>query len=79
MRDDQINDSKIKSMIVEIQSRMRERDPYWGNWEVSGREAIVCVDASSLAFGATIQVKGDIIEDSSWLRSEASSHINITS
>lgn len=75
--DDQIDDSRIESMIAEILSRVRERDPSRGNWEVSSREATVWVDASSLAFGAAIEVGGDTIEDASWLRSEASTHINI--
>lgn len=75
--DDQIKDSRIESMIAEVLSRVREEDPSRGNWEVSGREATVWVDASSLAFGAAIEVKGDIIEDASWLRSDTSSHINI--
>lgn len=48
-------------------------------WEVSNREATVWVDVSSVAFNSAIVVKGDIIEDASWLRSEASSHINIAS
>lgn len=75
--DDPINDSRIESMVAEILSRVRESDPSRGNWEVSGKEATVWVDASSLAFGAAIEVEGDIVEDASWLRSEGSTHINI--
>ena len=75
--DDPINDSRIESMITEILSRVLERDPSRGNWEVSGEEATVWVDASSLAFGAAIEVEGNVVEDASWLRSKGSSHINI--
>lgn len=52
-------------------------DPAHGRWDVAGEEATLWVDASSLAFGAVIEVNGEVIEDACWLRRNESFHINL--
>ena len=75
--DERFDDRAVNAMIADILNRVRENDPARGRWEVNSKEATVWVDASSLAFGASVEVGGHIIEDASWLRPENSSHINI--
>ena len=44
---------------------------------MTGDEAVIWVDASSLALGAALEVDGEIIEDGCWLRPSESAHINM--
>lgn len=46
-------------------------------WDVTGDEAVLWVDASSLALGAALEVDGKIVEDASWLRQDECAHINL--
>ncbi|XP_043227746.1 uncharacterized protein LOC122384429 [Amphibalanus amphitrite] len=64
-------------MVSETLKRVRASDPAQGRWDVTGSEAVVWVDASSIALGAVLEVGGDVIEDASWLRKSTDSHINL--
>ncbi len=75
--DDEVNDSSLHSMLVETLKRVKNSDPARGRWDVTGDEAILWVDASSLALGAVLEVNGEIVEDASWLRRNECSHINL--
>ena len=75
--DDVISDQALRVMLNEISSRLREHDPARGRWDVSGYEATVWVDASSLAIGVVLEVAGQTVEDACWLRPDDDSHINM--
>ena len=75
--DDEIKSPGLRSIISEVFSRIADDDPAKGSWEVEGNEAVVWVDASSLALGVCIEANGNIIEDMCWLRDESNSHINM--
>ena len=76
--DDQVKDKQVLNMMTEMVRRVRDSDPARGRWDVSGAQATVWVDASSVALGAVLEVDGDVIEDASWLRRENCSHINLS-
>lgn len=76
-------DSKVSDRVIhlakELWDRVLAEDPVRGVWDVgethSGR---VWCDASSLAIGVCLEIKGEILEDASWLRREDdSAHINL--
>ena len=76
--DEVIYDESLCAMLEDTVQRVERNDPGKGRWCVVGEEATVWVDASSLALGIVIEVDGNVVEDSSWLRSEdSSSHINM--
>jgi ribonuclease HI len=75
--DDEVKDSRLRSMIDDMMRRVVSSDPARGRWDVSGTEAEVWVDASSLAVGAAVSVNGSVVEDASWLRPDDGSHINM--
>lgn len=63
----------------EVVSRVLEHDPVRGSWDVKGERACtVWCDASSLALGACLEVKGSVVEDAAWMRKGGDgSHINV--
>ena len=76
--DDEADDDVLREQMNHVSARIAECDPAHGSWCVSGHEAVVWVDASSLAEGIVITTpEGCVIEDASWLRRDESSHINI--
>ena len=75
--DDVIIGGRLREMLTEVVERVKRNDPVGGRWDVNGNKARVWVDASSLATGVLLEVDGATIEDASWLRSNASSHINM--
>ncbi|KFD54753.1 hypothetical protein M513_04453 [Trichuris suis] len=75
--DQAIEDDELRMLLQEVVSEARSRDPARGMWDVTGDEARVWVDASSLAIGVALEVDGAIVEDASWLRSDEASHINM--
>ena len=75
--DEKIDDEFLNHMLEDTLQRVKLHDPAKGRWDVDGEEAIVWVDASSLATGAAVEVAGHVVEDGSWLRSEDASHINM--
>lgn len=64
-------------MLVETVQRVKCSDPARGRWDVNSEEAVVWVDASSLAMGAALEVDGNIVEDACWLRQNDCTHINL--
>ena len=76
--DDEIVNESLQSALESVIQRVRQSDPSKGVWNVSGEEATVWVNASSLAIGAVIEAEDCIIEDGCWLRpTNDSSHINL--
>ena len=76
--DDEVKDDNIRGQMNHVSARISECDPAHGLWCVDGHDAVVWVDASSLAEGVVItSPEGCVIEDASWLRRDESSHINI--
>lgn len=75
--DDVVRDNEIKAILEEIIREVKRNDPVHGRWDVTGEEAKVWVDASSLALGVIVEVSGCIVEDASWLRADGASHINM--
>ena len=74
--DAQITDQKVLKAVIDTVDRVRKRDPSTGVWSVSGEEGSVWCDASSIAMGALLQVKGKTVEDAAWLRKRVD-HINM--
>ena len=75
--DEVANDDSLRIMLEETASEVDKNDPVRGRWDVTGSNARVWVDASSLALGVVIEVDGSVIEDASWLRKDDATHINI--
>ena len=63
-------------MLKGMLQRVTAHDPASGRWDVSGDEATVWIDASSLALGAVVEVNGCAVEDGTWLRHDDAAHIN---
>ena len=57
--------------------RVEAADPARGRWDVAGEDATVWVDESSLALGVVVEIGGEAVEDSTWLRRDECSHINM--
>ena len=70
-------DDELHRMSGDIDRRVRQCDPDNGSWNISGSEATVWVDASSLATGVVVAVDGRTVEDACWLRGEDGGHINM--
>lgn len=68
----------VVPMVKELTTRLRDNDPVKGRWDVDacGRATVWC-DASSIGVGVVLQVGNDVVEDASWLRKDASTHINM--
>ena len=75
--DDVATDPVVVTCLREVMVRLKTDDPVRGRWDVVGKSATLWVDASMLAYGATLEVGGEVIEDASWLRKECTSHINM--
>ena len=75
--DDTVADDEMITCLKEVVARLKTDDPVRGRWDVVGESATVWVDASMLAYGAVLEVNGEVIEDASWLRKECTSHINM--
>ena len=75
--DDEIVDPELCTIVADMLQRVKASDPARGRWDVEGEEAVVWVDASSLALAASLEVNGDAIEDACWLRQNPDSHINL--
>ena len=75
--DDEVTDPELCAIVSETLQRVKASDPARGRWDVTGSEATVWVDASSIALGAVLEVSGEVIEDVSWLRKSTDSHINL--
>lgn len=75
--DDEVLDPELRRIIEDMVRKVASSDPARGRWDVSGTEASVWVDASSLAVGASVVVDGSVIEDASWLRTDNGGHINM--
>ena len=76
--DDEVTDVPLTTMITEVVSRVRQKDPVRGKWCVDGSELDVWVDASSLATGVSLEHDGAVVEDASWLCKERDmQHINL--
>lgn len=63
-------------MLLESLQRVKFSDPARSGWDVNVEEAVVWVDASSHSICAALEVDGNIIEGSGWLRENDCSHIN---
>lgn len=75
--DSEITSPELRLMLSETLQRVKCSDPAQGRWDVEGNEAVVWVDASSLAIGAALEGEGNIIADACWLRQDECSHINL--
>ncbi|MEL7523245.1 MAG: reverse transcriptase domain-containing protein, partial [Cyanobacteria bacterium J06553_1] len=75
--DDLVDDVTVVQQLTETVMAVRENDPVKGRWDVSGKAAVVWVDASSIALGAVLEVDGCAVEDACWLRKEDAGHINM--
>ena len=75
--DDVVDDEELMTCVEEVMTKLKTDDPVKGRWDVSGQSATVWVDASMLAYGAVLEVDGEVIEDASWMRKECTSHINM--
>ena len=74
--DKEVDDGVLRRLVTDVVRRVKASDPARGRWDVSGDEAAIWVDASSLAVGVALVVDNQVIEDASWLRSNAEAHIN---
>ena len=63
--------------LEETVSRVQRNDPVQGRWDVSGEEAKVWIDSSSVALGVAVEVGRCVVEDASWLCKDESCHINM--
>jgi len=76
-------EDKVGDEIIEkvkwVMRRVEEADPCKGEWFINNcEEGILWCDASSIAIGVLLEVKGQTIEDASWLRkTDDSRHINL--
>jgi transposase InsO family protein/ribonuclease HI len=66
-------------MLIDLLERVRAEDPVRGSWNVPVTKVCrVWCDASCLAFGAAVEVQGEIVEDAAWLRQASDfAHINV--
>ena len=72
-------DVELFEKIKFVLKKVKEEDPCRGIWSIDDcKDGIIWCDASSIAIGAALEVKGNIIEDASWLRkTDDSRHINV--
>ena len=78
--DDATDDPVLRAQVEYVADRIASDDPARGVWCVSGDQAVVWTDASSLAAGVVLETAdGGAVEDACWLRREAaaSTHINM--
>lgn len=70
---------RAQTLLSEILQNVNENDPVGGRWAVSNSSCRLWCDASSIAIGCAVEVNGEIIEDSSWLRKrDDGNHINVS-
>ena len=71
-------DESTRRLADDLWRRLLIEDPVHGHWCVPTGEVIVWTDASSLAFGACLDIGGTTVEDGTWLRKrDDASHINV--
>lgn len=77
---DECIDGHTFSILKDILSRIKEKDPVTGSWEVNRSDrGTVWVDASNLAIGVVVVIDGKLVEDASWIRQRDDNiHINIS-
>ena len=76
--DDVTEDSTLREQLRSVMDRVTREDPARGPWRVTGNEATVWVDASSIATGVVVESpEGAVVEDACWLRTDTSTHINM--
>ncbi|XP_071530436.1 uncharacterized protein [Panulirus ornatus] len=75
--DSELTNPELHSILAETLYRMKCLEPAQGRWNIVGDEAVVRLDASSLAIGAVLEVNDNINEDVCWLRQNECSHINL--
>jgi transposase InsO family protein len=69
---------RVRTLAGEMLDRISQQDPVTGRWDVRrASDGVVWCDASSLAIGCCLEVDGYIVEDSTWLRKDDGSHINV--
>ena len=70
---------QAQSLLSDLLSRVLLDDPVRSRWHIP--ETHVCrvwCNASSLALGAVLEVRGEVVEDAAWLRKASdSAHINV--
>ena len=60
---------KAFEMLIETFNRLKLEDPMKGTWLVSNsRNGTVWCDASSIALGVVMEIDGNLVEDTAWLR-----------
>ena len=66
-------------ILTDILDLVQKDDPVRGSWHVSGQNyGIVWCDASSIAYGVSLEINGEIVEDAAWLRKNGDvAHINV--
>ncbi|CDW58762.1 hypothetical protein TTRE_0000708701 [Trichuris trichiura] len=75
--DARISDPGLEAFLQQISVRVHAQDPARGRWDVSGNTARPWVDISSLALGVVLEVKANVVEDATWLRSDDASLMNM--
>ncbi|KFD48845.1 hypothetical protein M513_10208 [Trichuris suis] len=75
--DDPIERPELVGILSEIAARVRAHDPARGRWDVAGKEGRIWVDASGLAIGVAVEIRGSVVEDATWLRPDDARHINM--
>ncbi len=68
-----------QTMLNDLLRRVEAEDPVRGKWHVPDTQvARVWCDASSLALGVCLEVRGVVVEDAAWLRKTTDcAHINV--
>ena len=66
-------------MLQDVLERVKKEDPVKGIWHVQiSNSGVIWCDASSLALGVLLEMKGVAVEDAAWLRKkEDFNHINV--
>ena len=79
---DQPISKELEALCRDLMARLLSDDPVHGVWSVpagTSKEWKVWCDASSIAFGAALELDGEIVEDRCWLREKNDRrHINLS-
>jgi len=72
-------DVELFERIKFVLKKVKEEDPCRGIWSIDDcKDGIIWCDASSIAIGTALEVKGNIIKDASWFRkTDDSRHISV--
>ena len=78
--DEQVSPETMSKLIDLNERLLATGDPAKGSWPVDpGGQVKVWTDASNIAYGAAIDVDGNIVEDATWLKnSDDTTHINVS-